>query len=742
MKKTKLKELLNSLTLEEKIGQLIQLSGEFYNASDISLGPQRKLGITQRMVDLSGSVLNVTGAKEIHRLQQKHLAKKGHAIPLLFMSDIVYGYKTVYPIPLGMGATWNPALVKKAYENAAEEAYAGGQQVAFAPMVDLVHDARWGRVLESTGEDPYLNSCFANAMVSGFQSGLEDGKGIVSCVKHFAAYGAVEGGREYNSADMSISNLFQNYLPSYKAAIQAGAKMVMTSLTTLNGVPATADKWLLNNILRKSWGFDGVVISDYASIYELTQHGFALNDQDAAYKALDAGVDIDMKSPCYANGLKPLLEDGRLSESKIDEATWRVLSLKNDLGLFEDPFRGSSEELENQDLLTSSKRKLARELGRESMVLLKNDNKVLPLKAHSNRKIALIGPYADEQSMLGLWAIHGDTKNTVTFKAGISEYVDTDNLVVEKGTDIIRDKDFFIHSGRDEDRAECVISDAATEKLNHDRAIAAAADADVIIFAGGEHTLQSGEAGSRTKLRLPDNQQKLLNELATLGKPIISVIISGRPLVLTDIIADSDAVIEAWFPGIEGGHALADIVFGTYNPSGRLSMSMPYVESQAPIYYNHLSTGRPQKTSQHVGRFVSRYTDAPTGPLFSFGYGLSYGSVIYHKPKIDKTSIKEGESVTLSVAVENPSKIDRTETVQLYFHDEAASVVQPVKRLINFKREIVPAGKTINVVFEVKPKMLGFYNQLGEYIVEPGKFELMVGQNSNETQTVKFYLED
>ncbi|WP_056989822.1 beta-glucosidase BglX [Lacticaseibacillus camelliae] len=742
MEEAKLRQLLKSLTIEEKIGQLVQLSGEFYNASDISMGPQRKLGITQRMVDLSGSVLNVAGAKQIHRLQEAYLAKGGHAIPLLFMSDIVYGYKTVYPIPLGMGASWDPRLIKRAYENAAEEAYAGGQQVAFAPMVDLVHDARWGRVLESTGEDPYLNAQFAKAMVGGFQSGLKDGKGIVSCVKHFAGYGAVEAGREYNSADMSMSNLYQNYLPSYKAAIQAGAKMVMTSLTTLNGVPATADKWLLNDLLRKQWGFTGVVISDYASIYELTQHGFAANEQDAAYKALDAGVDIDMKSPCYANGLKPLLEDGRLSEEKIDAAVWRVLSLKNELGLFEDPFRGSSEALEKANLLTPAKRQLARKVSQEAMVLLKNERHLLPLNRSGHRRVALIGPYADESKMLGLWAIHGYPKDTITFKHGLSEYLDTSRLTVEKGTDIIRDADFFAESGRPEDQASGQISDSATEKKHHDSAVAAAKRADIIIFAGGEHTLQSGEAGSRTKLRLPDNQQRLLDELATLGKPIISVIISGRPLVLTDVLADSDAVIQAWFPGIEGGHALADIIFGAYNPSGRLSMSMPAVEGQAPIYYNHLSTGRPEKTSQHVGRFVSRYTDAPTGPLFPFGYGLSYGKVTYHQPTIDQSQISSAQSVTIRVPVENTSEIDRTETVQLYLHDEVASIVQPVKRLIDFKRALVPAGETLMVSFVVKADRLGFYNQQGKYVIEPGKFELMIGPNSDETQTVEFSLKD
>lgn len=741
MEEKQLKALMNSLTLEEKIGQLVQLSGEFYNASDISLGPQHKLGINQRTVDLSGSVLNVAGAENIHRLQEQHLTKSNHAIPLMFMSDIVYGYKTVYPIPLGMGASWDPELIRQAYQNTAEEAYAGGQQVAYAPMVDLVRDPRWGRVLESTGEDPYLNSRFAEAMVSGFQRQLKEGKGIVSCVKHFAAYGAVEAGREYNSADMSLSNLFQNYLPSYHAAVNAGAKMVMTSLTTLNGIPATADKWLLQDVLRKQWGFKGIIISDYASVFELTQHGFAANDTDAANKALDAGVDIDMKSPCYANGLKPLLESGHLSAEKIDAAVWRVLSLKNEMGLFEDPFRGSSTELEDTSLLTPAKRKVARQVSRESMVLLKNKQNLLPLKPQGKTKIALIGPYANEKELLGLWAVHGDRKDVVTIEEGFKEYVLPENLNVAKGTDIIRDADFLTRSGMSKDLATKIISDTQTEQENQDKAIQVAKDADVIFFACGEHTLQSGEAGSRTNLRLPSNQQQLLNKLFELGKPIVTIVISGRPLVLTDVISKSDAVIEAWFPGTEGGHALADIIFGQYNPTGRLSMSMPYVEAQAPLYYNHLSTGRPAKSSQHVGRFVSRYTDAPTDPLFAFGYGLSYGSVEYHDLTLDHKSISSNQPLKAKIDIENTGDIERTETVQLYMHDKVATVVQPVKRLIDFKKVTIAPKTCKTVTFSVDPQKLGFYDQRGHYILEPGEFELMVGPNSEQVRKDTFVFE-
>lgn len=736
MERSKLKSLLAELTLDEKIGQLVQLSGEFYNASDISLGPQRKLGITQRTVDLSGSVLNVVGAENIRAVQKDHLQKSKHAIPLLFMADIVYGYRTIYPIPIGMGSSWNPELIQKAYKNTAEEAYAGGVHVTFAPMVDLVRDPRWGRTLESTGEDPYLNSQFAKAMVNGFQFGLNEGKGIASCVKHFAAYGAAEAGREYNSADMSLVNLYQNYLPAYKAAVKAGAKMVMTSLSTLNGVPSTADRWLIQDVLRKQWGFEGVVISDYASVFELIQHGFAKDAVDAAGKALQAGVDIDMKSPCYAQGLQPLLEDGKLSIDKIDDAVWRVLTLKNNLGLFENPYRGASSELEKTTILTESKRKAARQVSRESLVLLKNDNDILPLNIKDNKSVALIGPYSSEKELLGLWAVHGDRQATVTFEDGIREYLG-EKLNVAKGTDIIRDVAFFDQSGMIPGLAKKVISSDEIESDNFKSALATANEADIIIFTCGEHTMQSGEAGSRTKLRLPENQMRLFNALVQTNKPIITVVVSGRPLILSEVAEKSQALIQAWFPGTEGGHALADIIFGKTNPSGRLSMSMPFNEGQLPMSYNYLSTGRPERTSQHVGRFVSRYIDAPTKPLYSFGYGLSYGKVRYHDLQCVNNIQKSG-FLEVSIKIDNVGKYDRDEVVQVYIHDIEASIVQPIRRLIDFKKVHIRTGESRAVNFLIDKNKLGFYDQQGNFRVEPGRFKLFVGKSSEDTLEENF----
>lgn len=730
MKQNELRNLLNDMSLEEKIGQLIQLSGEFFEANDISLGPKQRLGITQKTVDLSGSVLNVAGAKATRKVQDHQMKVQPHHIPVLFMSDIIYGYKTVFPIPLGLGATWDPKLIKKGFEIAGEEGAAAGNHVSFAPMVDVVHDARWGRVLESPGEDPYLNSVFAKNMVEGFQDNLKAGSGQVSCVKHYAAYGGVEAGREYNTVDMSISNLYQNYLPPYKAAVDAGAQMVMSSLTSLNGVPSTGDKWLLDDILRKSWGFKGIIISDYASIYELIKHGYARDEVDAAHKAIKATVDIDMKSPCYANGLQKLVTDGKLDEKKIDEAAWRVLLLKNELGLFEDPYRGVTEEREAKSILSDSKRKVARKIADEAIVLLQNKENVLPLKKDTN--VALIGPYANEHSLLGMWAVHGDPQASVTIAEGM-ENVSGHKINTAKGTDISRNRKMLEEMGFfTEKQINEIISSEEVEKANNKEALSVAQKADTIVLTVGETTFEAGEAGAKTNLGLPKNQLYLINELSKLGKKIVLVVISGRPLVLTNIIDKVDAIIEAWFPGTEGGNAIADIIYGKVNPSGRLSMTFPYTTAQEPIYYNHLNTGRPQHGSQHVGRFVSKYLDAPAEPLYPFGYGLSYGSSEFENLELSTHQLKRDSSIKVKVRVKNTGKYNRREVVQLYIHDKVASIVQPVKRLIDFKAVEIPKDESREVEFEIKPDELTFYDNFGHKCLENGDFDIYVGRSSKE----------
>lgn len=739
MKKAELKELLADMSLDEKIGQLIQLSGEFFQANDISYGPRNKLGISQKMVNLTGSILNVAGVEATKKVQDRQMKLQPHHIPVIFMSDVIYGYKTIFPIPLGLGAAWNPELVKKAFIVAGDEASAAGNQVAYAPMIDTVHDARWGRVLESPGEDPYLNSVYAKAMVEGLQSKLKDGAGVASCFKHFAGYGAVEAGREYNTVDMSTSNLYQNYLPAYKAAVKAGVKMAMTSLTSLNGIPSTADKWLLNDLLRKSWGFKGLIISDYASIYELIKHGFAADETDAAKKALEAGVDIDMKSPCYANGLKKLLTDGKLDEEKINKAVWKVLSLKNELGLFEDPYRGTSIEKEKVSVLSSDKREFARKLASEALVLLQNKNNALPLK--KDERIALIGPYSNNHSLLGMWAVHGDAKDSVTIAQGIKQY--SKNVKIAKGTDLNRNRKILEEMGFfTKKQIDQMISSAKVEKENNAKAIRLAQDSNTVVLAMGENTLEAGEAGAKTNLCLPDNQLKLIDKISKLGKKIVLLIISGRPLVLTNVVDKVDAILECWFPGTEGGNAIADVLFGETNPSGRLTMTFPYAVGQEPIYYSHLSTGRPVHGSQHIGRFVSKYLDAPADPLFPFGYGLSYGHVNYKNMTLDKKILHRDNKLKAEVTLINDSSWDINETVQLYIHDQVASIVQPVKRLIDFTKVVVKANSSRKVNFEIKPEQLTFFNNHGQEILENGKFTAFIGENSRDCLAQDFTLVD
>lgn len=724
MQEFQLKELLNSLTLKEKIGQLIQLDGSFFGTEAMTVGPREKLGISEEVVQNIGSVLNVLGAEKVISIQRDYLEKSRHKIPLLFMGDIVYGYRTILPIPLGLGATWNPDLIKKGYQNIATEASKAGAHVTFAPMVDLARDPRWGRSLETTGEDSYLNSVFAKSMVEGFQGNFGNGT-VASCVKHFAAYGAAEGGRDYNTVDMSERRLREDYLPAYKAALDAGAKMVMTSFNTVDGIPATGNKWLMDDLLRKEWGFDGVIITDYAAIQELIAHGVARDDREASKLAIEATVDIDMKTPCYANQLAPLIEEGSISERLIDEAVWRVLTLKNDLGLFENPYRGADLDEENY-FATIEHRELARKVASESLVLLKNKNSILPLK-YTSQKIALIGPYADSKSLTGLWAIHARAEDTVSLKTAFEEFQDY-KITYAQGSDYLEDYSELGDFGRMFSGGKVNTPEEIQSKLEEAKKVAE--QSDIIILALGEHTLQSGEAGSRTNLTLPDIQLRLLNELSQLGKPIVLILFNGRPLVLTEIESKVDAIIEAWFPGTEGGHALVDVLTGVINPSGKLSMSFPYCVGQIPVYYNYYSTGRPLKTSTHSARFMSRYLDSPNNPLYSFGYGLSYTKFDYECLSLSQSKLSSSEKLYISVKVTNLGNLAGFETVQLYIRDMVGSVVRPVKELKAFKKVWIEPKETITVTFELSEEQLRFYTADMTFKSEKGEFEIFVGGDS------------
>lgn len=720
--------LLAQMTLEEKVGQLVQLSGEFFvDEPQLTVGPKAKLGISQQQVQCAGSVLNVSGAKKTRHIQEQHLQNSRLKIPLLFMADIVYGYRTVFPIPLALGCSWSPALIERCCQVAAKEAVSAGSHVTFAPMADLVRDARWGRCMESTGEDPLLNSRIVSACVRGFQHNLEHGEGLAACVKHFAGYGAPVAGRDYNTVELSRQSLFEDYLPPYLAAVQAGCKLVMTAFNTLDGIPATANRWLLNTLLRERWHFDGVTIADYAAVKELIPHGVAEDERHASQLAFNAGLDIDMKSPCYVNHLPALVKAGVISEDALDQAVTRVLQLKETLGLFDDPFRGASEEKERAWFYHPDHLALARETAARSLVLLKNDNALLPLKPGT--KVALIGPYADNPDIIGLWAVYGETTHSVTLKQALDEVLAPDDLLTTQGCDLLLNYDFLGEFGATTqvDAQSCMSEEQ--RQTEQARALQYAREADVVLLAMGEHMMQSGEAASRTDIHLPHHQVAFIQAIARVAKKTVLILFNGRPLVLSDVVEHVDAVIEAWFPGSEGGHAIADVLYGKRNPSGRLAMSFPRANGQVPIYYNTLATGRPADKSDHSPRFISKYLDCPTTPLFPFGFGLSW-----HRVELSELTLAAqfvaGETLTVGLTVRNLTPHAGVETIQLYLQDCVASVARPIMMLKEFQQVALNAYETRRVIFAVNEEMLGFCNAEGENVIEAGRFNIFVGTSS------------
>lgn len=738
MQEAKLKTLLDSLTWTEKVGQLVQLSGDFFHSEELAVGPKKKLGITQETIDVVGSVLNVTGAETTRDIQEKYLKNSRHQIPLLFMADIIYGYRTIFPIPLGLGATWNPALIEEAYGVIARESRSAGAHVTYAPMVDLVRDARWGRCLESTGEDPQLNADFSAAMVRGLQQEYGgDFEGIASCVKHFAAYGAAEAGREYNTVDMSERRLRQEYLSGYKSAVDAGAKMVMTSFNTYDGVPVTGNEFLLKELLREEWGFDGVIISDYAAVQELIAHGVARDEREATLLAMQATNDIDMKTGCYANELAPLVKEGALDPGLVNDAVWRVLKLKNDLGLFEDPYRGSTVQKEQDTLLTEENRALARKVAQEAIVLLQNKEELLPLTPNKET-ILLVGPYGDEQDLIGLWAVHGKSTDVVSIKAALEKELTQETFAFEKGCDLLADYQFLGEFGATKEQIHSLGMTESEKEAALNKALEAGRQADIIIYAMGEHTMQSGEAGSRTDISLPAIQKEFIEKMTALGKKNILVAISGRPLTLTKEVEQMDAIIQAWFPGTEGGNALVDILFGKANPSGRLSMGFPENVGQLPMYYNEFKTGRPLNSSTHRGRFVTKYLDSLNSPLFPFGFGLSYGTVSYEELTLSTTQMTEKLSV--SIKLKNTSEYEQLETVQLYVQDVTGSVVRPVKELKDYQKVALRPKEEKVVTFTLQRSDLYYYMKDMQFGTEAGDFLVFVGRNSADTVQAAFEL--
>ena len=721
--------LLEDMSLQEKIDQLLQLTADFYGKTDrdVVTGPASELGISMEDIDLAGSVLNGTGAKALMQIQDAYMDRHPHHIPLLFMMDVIHGYRTIFPAPIAQGASFDPEMSKRAASVAAREASAAGIHVVFSPMVDLVRDPRWGRVMESTGEDPYLNSRFAAAQIHGFQGDdmKEDGK-VCGCIKHFAGYGGAEAGREYNTVQVSEHTFREYYLPSYEAGIKAGAGMVMTSFNTVNDIPATINQKLMRQMLREEMGFDGVLISDYAAILETVAHGASSDKKDAAHKALLAGVDIDMMTGCYAGELAKLVKEGTIPESLIDESVLRILQLKNQLGLFEHPHKDADPEKEARYILCPEHRALAREAAAASCVLLKND-KVLPIRP--SQKVAFIGPYIDNYEICSSWAVTGHPEDSVTIRQAAKELLPDSDLTFCHGTSLLP-RDHVFAGFAEPNRAEEFYADvfADPEKALAD-AVAAAKAADVVILCLGEHYLQTGEATSRTELSLPENQMELFYAVRTANPNVAVVLFNGRPLLLDKLSRDAAAILEAWFPGTEGGHAILDLLTGTKNPSGKLPMTFPRNMGQIPIYYNHFSTGRPL-TGTDPQRFVSKYTDAPNTPLFPFGYGLSYTEFSYSDVSLSSDSLTSEDSITASVQLKNTGACTGTEVVQLYIQDVAASTVRPVRELKGFTRITLTPGETQTVSFRISEAELAFHRADGSYGTEPGAFRVWIGGSS------------
>ena len=705
-------DLLGRMTVEEKAGQLNQLNGGAFTGPAVNnVGQNEKIKMVQS--GAVGSLLNVVGVADTRAIQTEAVKSRLH-IPLIFGYDVIHGYKTIFPIPLAEACSWDLEAIEKNSSIAAKEASAAGVHWTFAPMCDVSNDPRWGRVMEGAGEDPYYAGLVSAARVKGFQGNLNDNKHVLACVKHFAAYGLVEAGREYNQVDVSRVMLWNKYLPPYKAAVNAGAATVMNAFSVVDGVPASANKYLVTDVLKNKWGFKGFVVSDWASFGEEINHGYAEDEKDAALKSLQAGSMMDMESKISQKYLPELLKEKKITMQQLDEAAGKILYQKFRLGLFDDPFKFCNEANEKAVMFTAENRAIAKTAAEKSIVLLKNNNNILPLD--KNKKVALIGFYANSKpDLFDFWIGQGNSNDAVTVYEGLKSKIS--NISFCNG-----------YNG-DNSSSETLINEA----------IQNATAADVVVVNIGISGKMAGEDRSLAYPQISDGQIALLKALQKTGKPVVALVSSARPLILTLAEPLVDALVQGWILGTEHGNAVASMLVGDYNPSAKTVMTFPYAIGQIPIYYNHFNTGRPT-TTDGLGNWYSRYRDIPNEPLYPFGYGLSYTSYDYSEVKLSSSTITKSATLKVTVNVKNTGLMDGEETVQLYIRDYAASVIRPVKELKAFKKIMIKAGETKEVSFSLTKDDLSFYDADGNSIIESGKFSVFVGPNSRDTKKADFIL--
>ena len=725
--------LMGKMTLQEKIGQLnLPVSGEIVTgqakSSDVA-GKIRKGQV--------GGLFNVKGVENIREVQKIAVEQSRLKIPLLFGMDVIHGYETVFPIPLALSCSWDMEAIKESARIAAKESSADGICWTFSPMVDICRDPRWGRMAEGGGEDPYLGSEISAAMVKGYQGDdLTDKNTIMACVKHFALYGAPEAGRDYNTVDMSHLSMFNNYFPPYKAAIDAGVGSVMTSFNVVDGIPATGNKWLMTDVLRDRWGFDGFVVTDYTAISEMIAHGMG-DLQQVSAMSLSAGTDMDMVADGFLTTLEKSLKEGKVTMAEIDKACRRILEAKYKLGLFDDPYKYCDVSRVKKDIFTAENRAVARKIATETFVLLKNENNLLPLQ-HKG-KIALVGPLANTKAnMPGTWSVAAASdKYNSLYESMKQSLAGKAEVLYAKGSNLMYDAQreaeatMFGREMRDPRSAQELL----------DEALNVASQADVIVAAVGESSEMSGESSSRTNLEMPDAQRDLLTALKKTGKPIVLVYFAGRSTVMTWEQENFPAILNVWFGGSEAADAICDVVFGDVSPSGKLTTTFPKNVGQIPLYYNHLNTGRPLEAGKWFSKFRSNYLDIDNDPLYPFGYGLSYTTFRYGDLQLSNNSMNEKGKITASVTVTNTGNYDADEIVQMYIRDMVGSVARPVKELKGFERIHLKKGESRTVSFDITAKQLKFYNSALNWVCEPGEFEVMVGGNSRDVQTKKFSLQ-